>query len=312
MQHTEIQSIEESIKEFALHIGFDACGISKAEYISEEEKHFDNWLASGYQAGLGYMERNIEKRLNPQLLHQGTQSIISVILNYFPEKKQESKDNFLISKYAYGIDYHFVLKEKLSKLATFVKEKFPGSNPRAFVDSAPILDRYWAKMAGLGWIGKNSMLINKKKGSFFFIGELLLDIELQANKTISKSYCGTCTLCIDSCPTKAIEKPYIINSNKCISYHTIESKEDIPDEIARKTGNRIFGCDICQDVCPWNRKVNSNRNPEFQIKKEIKQWNQKQWKSMTQEDFSEIFKESPLKRAGFIKIKNNIEKLGSL
>lgn len=312
MQNHKDASVESRIKDFALKSGFDACGISASHAIVTEEKHFDDWIMEGFHAGLSYMERNREKRLNPALLHEGTKSIISVLMSYFPERKQDSQSHFVISSYAYGKDYHSVMKEKLFQLSAFITELFPTSKMRIFVDSAPVLDRYWAKNAGLGWIGKNSLLINKKLGSFFFIGEILLDVELNQDSTEYKSFCGTCTRCIDFCPTGAIEKPYSINSNKCISYHTIESKEDIPDEIALKSGNRIFGCDICQDVCPWNRKVESSKNPDFQIKEEINLWTQEQWMNMNAGEFSFIFKESALQRAGFEKIKNNIEKIASL
>ena len=303
----DIHSSESKIKEFALHLGFDDCGISKARFLQEENKNLQYWLDNNFHAEMNYMSRNIDKRLNPQLLHEGTLSLISLLTNYYPEKKLNENENFLIAKYAYGTDYHFVIKEKLLKLIDYLKELFPESNPRAFVDSAPILERTWAKNAGLGWIGKNSLLLNKKLGSFFFISEVLIDVELKTNLSVQKSYCGTCTKCIEACPTQAIVKPYIVDSNKCISYQTIESKLVLPEGFIEKSGNWIFGCDICQDVCPWNKKPISHTIPEFFPSFEFLKLKKEDWKKMEKKDFNQKFKNSPLQRAGFKKIKNTID-----
>lgn len=306
-ENIDIHTIESKIKEFALHLGFDDCGISKARFLQEENENLQYWLDNNFHAEMNYMSRNIDKRLNPQLLHEGTLSLISLLTNYYPEKKLNENENFLIAKYAYGTDYHFVIKEKLLKLIDYLKELFPESNPRAFVDSAPILERAWAKNAGLGWIGKNSLLLNKKMGSFFFISEILIDIELKPNLSVQKSYCGTCTKCIDACPTQAIIQPYVVDSEKCISYQTIESKQELPEGFIEKSGNWIFGCDICQDVCPWNKNPISAKVEELFPSQELLNFKREDWRTLEKSDFNKIFKSSPLQRAGFKKVKGVID-----
>lgn len=298
--------VEIRIKDFALSLGFDACGISNARYLEEEKEALDSWLANGFHAAMDYMNRNQEMRLNPSLIHEGTLSVISVICNYYPENKQDI-NTFQISKYAYGSDYHGIIKDKLKQLVGFIKQEFPASNSRVFVDSAPILDKAWAKNAGLGWIGKNSLLLNKKLGSYFFIGEVLVDVALKADEPSVKSYCGTCTRCIDACPTQAIVAPYVVDSNKCISYHTIESKTEIPTEVSDKMENWIFGCDICQDVCPWNAKLDVTTLEEFSTKADLIQLSKKEWRLLNEEEFLAITEKSPLQRAGFQRISSLIQ-----
>ena len=249
------------IKAEAERLGFFACGISKARFLEEEQQNLETWLKKGLHGEMKYMENNFEKRLDPTKLVDGAKSIISLLFSYHPKEQQKHKDAPIISKYAYGEDYHFVLKDKMQKLLNFINEKIGEVSGRAFVDSAPVLEKKWAELSGLGWIGKNSLLLTKQ-GSFFFICELIIDLELNYDKSIN-SYCGTCTRCIDACPTKAITEPYVVDANKCISYLTIEFKESLPKQLQNSFQNRVFGCDICQDVCPHNRKPIFHNEPRF-------------------------------------------------
>lgn len=289
----------------ATEIGFDACGISQAEKLTEQEIPFTNWLANGYNAEMHYMAKNIDKRLNPTLLLEGTQSIITILLNYYPSQSQP-KDTYQIAKYAYGTDYHFVVKEKLNKLAEFINSSIHPVNYRAFVDSAPILDQQWAVKSGLGWIGKNSLLINKKLGSYFFIGHLFVDIKIETENHIYKNFCGNCTKCMENCPTGAIVANGVVDANKCISYQTIEKKGEVEISISQKQNNRIFGCDICQDVCPWNNKCKPNNIIEFTPHPQLLTLDKTEWENMSRETFNEIFRKSAVKRAGFTKFTNTI------
>ena len=293
-----------NIKQLAIDTGFDACGISRIEDLKKEKEVLTNWLAKGNNADLHYMQNNIEKRENPSLMVDSAKSVISVVLNYYPEKKLQS--DYKISKYAYGVDYHFVIKEMLKPIEDYLLKHFPNSNNRRFTDSAPVFDKAWAVRSGLGWIGKNSMLINPKSGSFFFVGEIITSAELLYDSPFEKNYCGSCTKCIDACPTNAIEKPYEINANKCISYWTIETKEDIPDDLGRKFNNWIYGCDICQDVCPWNSKAKHHNIDEFRLSDELALFKNKDWEEMDKKQFNRIFRKSAVKRAGFDKLKRNI------
>jgi len=306
----KLPNISQTIIDKAIEIGFDACGISASRELTEHADNFNSWLANGYNAEMQYMANNVEKRLNPALLHEGTKSIITVLLNYYPSQLQSS-NTYQVAKYAYGKDYHFVVKEKLNQLAEFINNNIEPINGRAFVDSAPVLDQLWAVESGLGWIGKNSLLINKKLGSFFFIGHLFVDIELENNNTLHKNYCGSCTKCIDSCPTKAIIANGIIDANKCISYQTIEKKGDISTEIKNNINNRIFGCDICQDVCPWNKKIKPNSTDLFTPNPKLITLDKAEWENISNELFNEIFRKSAVKRAGFLKFTNTIKSIRS-
>lgn len=297
------------IKKQAKQLDFMYCGIAKAEFLEEEAPRLENWLNESKHAKMQYMENYFDKRLDPTKLVDGAKSVISLIMNYFPAEKPNDTDTPRIAKYAYGKDYHFVIKEKLQVLLEFIKENIGNVNGRAFVDSAPVMDKVWAKKTGLGWIGKNSNLITKNAGSFVFIAEVIVDIELEYDNPSIQDYCGTCTACIDACPTNAIADPYIVDANKCISYFTIELKESetIPDEIGNKFQNWIFGCDICQDVCPWNRFAKPHHEPAFTPIPQILQMKTNEWEDLTQEVFNQIFKKSPLKRAKYNGIKRNLE-----
>ncbi len=296
----------EIVKEKAKKLGLDFCGISKAEFLSDEAKQLETWLSKGMHGKMQYMENHFDLRLDPTKLVPGAKSVISLMLNYFPQKKLEKKGNYKISKYAYGEDYHYVFKRKLKELITELREEFGEIGGRAFVDSAPVMERTWAQKSGLGWIGKNSLLINKKQGSFFFLGELITDLDLEPDGAI-KDYCGTCTKCIDACPTDAIAQPYVIDSNKCISYLTIELKEEIPQEFNRKMENWIFGCDICQDVCPWNRFSKPHKNDEFHPSRELEEQIKQNWEEITEEIFKKVFKKSAVKRTKYKGFTRNIQ-----
>ncbi|MCT4616207.1 MAG: tRNA epoxyqueuosine(34) reductase QueG [Marinifilaceae bacterium] len=295
------------IKRKALDLGFDLCGITDANELREEKEHLETWLSNSYNSEMKYMENNFEKRLNPSLLVENTKSVVVVGLNYYSDIVEKSEDKPIFSKYSYGIDYHFVIKDRLDKLFRYIKELRPDAEARWFTDSAPLLERKLAKKAGLGWIGKNSMLINKEFGSFIFLGELLLNIELDYDAEFEKSYCGNCHACIDNCPNSAIVDNHIIDANKCISYLNIENKADIPHEFKENIGDRIFGCDTCQDVCPWNRNLENNIQAEFECREEIKKYTYSDWHRISTHEFSAIFKSSPVKRIKFKGFKRNLD-----
>jgi epoxyqueuosine reductase len=297
------------IKNIAKDLGFDQCGISKAQFLEEEAPRLENWLNKGMHGEMSYMERNFDMRLDPRILFEGAKSIVSLLFNYYPETEIINTDNLKISKYAYGSDYHKVIKKKLKEFLKRINDEIGEVGGRAFVDSAPILDKAWAKKSGLGWIGKNSNLINKSKGSFFFIAELVLDIELEYDHQVSKDYCGSCNKCIESCPTNAIVSPQIVDGSKCISYFTIELKNqiNISDITDKKYDDWIFGCDICQDVCPWNRFSKPTKEAEFSPNLYLLEKNRKEWEEMTDEVFDEIIKKSPLKRTGLEGMKRNLK-----
>jgi epoxyqueuosine reductase len=300
-------NITENIRIEAKKLGFMACGISKSEFLEKEAESLKKYLDNGFHGNMKYMENHFEKRVNPALLHERTKSVISLLFNYFSIEKQIDDQTPIISKYAFGKDYHIILKDKLNKLIEFI-EKIAGKiNARAFVDSAPILEKAWAQKAGLGWIGKNGNLINKNFGSFFFIAEILIDLELEYNTETTKDYCGNCTRCIDACPTKAIVSPGIVDARKCISYLTIELKEEIPAEFKDKMRNRVFGCDICQDVCPFNKKAIPNSEPEFQPSTELLQLSQDEWHNLDKITFSKLFKNSAVKRTKYEGLKRNLD-----
>jgi epoxyqueuosine reductase len=298
-------NIAQQIKEEAYRLGFEHVGFSKANFLEEEAPRLEQWLANNYHGKMAYMENWFDKRLDPRLLVDDAKTVISLLLNYYPHQMQNTEAP-QISKYAYGRDYHFVIKEKLKELLHFIQENVGDVNGRAFVDSAPVLDRAWAKKSGLGWIGKNGNLINTKSGSFYFIAELIIDLDLPTDAPI-RDYCGTCTRCIDACPTEAIIAPKIVDGSKCISYFTIELKEQIPASYKGKFDNWAFGCDTCQDVCPWNRFSKPTNEKDFMPHDNRLSWNREEWEEITEEVFKKVFKESPLSRAGYQKVKDNLK-----
>ncbi|KAF2508060.1 tRNA epoxyqueuosine(34) reductase QueG [Flavobacterium zhairuonense] len=292
------------IKEEAKRLGFLSCGISKAGFLEEEAPRLEKWLNNNHNGQMAYMENHFDKRLDPTLLVDDAKSVVSLLLNYFPSESQNS-ESFKISKYAYGQDYHFVIKEKLKELLHSIEENIGAVSGRAFVDSAPVLDKAWAAKSGLGWIGKNSNLITQKVGSFYFIAELILDIDLEYDHKVT-DHCGSCTACIDACPTQAIVAPYVVDGSKCISYYTIELKENLPYEMKGKFDEWMFGCDTCQDVCPWNRFSKPHSEPLFNPNPELLSFSKKDWTEITEETFRIVFKNSPIKRTKFAGLKRNI------
>jgi len=294
-----------AIKAEAKRLGFLSCGISKAEFLEEEAPRFEAWLKAERNGKMGYMENHFDKRLDPRLLVPGAKSMISVLLNYYSEE-QQPEDAPKVSKYAYGADYHFVIKDKLKELFKFIHQEIGEVNGRVFVDSAPVMDRAWAEKSGLGWIGKNTNLISQKVGSYFFIAEMILDLDLEYDLPTS-DHCGTCTACIDACPTDAIVAPYQLDATKCISYLTIELKDQLPTDFQGKTDNWAFGCDVCQDVCPWNRFSKQHNEPLFNTKPEILNYSKKDWEELTSETFNMIFKNSAISRTKYEGLKRNID-----
>ena len=293
------------IKVEAKRLGFLSCGVSKAEFLEEEAPRLESWLNKNMHGNMQYMENNFDKRLDPTLLVEGSKSVISLTYNYYTDKLQQDTNAPKISKYAYGIDYHFVIKEKLKQLLEFIKSDIGEVHGRAFVDSAPIMEKAWAKKSGLGWIGKNSNLITQRVGSFYFIAELIVDLDLEVDPAVT-DHCGSCTACIDACPTEAITEPYQVDGSKCISYFTIELKDNIPSEFKGKFDHWMFGCDICQDVCPWNRFSKHHSQPLFNPKPELLSMSKKDWEEITQETFNKVFQKSPVKRAKYSGITRNI------
>lgn len=295
-----------NIKQQALALGFTAVGVSKAEFLEQEAPKLEKWLSAGMHGNMHYMNNHFDKRLDPRLLVDGAKTVISLIFNYYPSEQQTTSPK--ISKYAYGEDYHDVLKDKLSTLLLWIQTNIGEVNGRAFVDSAPVLERAWAAKSGLGWIGKNGNLINKGNGSFYFLSELIIDLELDADGPVT-DHCGTCTACIDACPTEAIVSPTVVDGSKCISYFTIELKEAIPLEMKGKFNQWMFGCDICQDVCPWNRFAKPHNEPKFAPNKEILAFTKNDWMDITEDVFKKIFKNSPIKRTRYNGLKRNIDYL---
>lgn len=298
------------IKNEAKRLGFMSCGISKAGFLEEEAPRLETWLNQNRHGQMQYMENHFDKRLDPTLLVEGSKSVISLLLNYYPEEKQ-TEGTFKISKYAYGQDYHFVIKEKLKELLHSINSTIGEVGGRAFVDSAPVLDKAWAAKSGLGWIGKNSNLLSKKTGSFFFIAELIVDIELEYDHAVT-DHCGSCTACLDACPTEAIIAPYVVDGSKCISYFTIELKENIPESMKGSFGDWAFGCDVCQDVCPWNRFSKPHREPLFNPHPDLLSMTKKDWEEITEDTFRAVFKNSAVKRTKYEGLKRNINFLKPL
>ncbi len=292
------------IKEESKRLGFLSCGISKAGFLEEEAPRLEKWLNKNRHGQMRYMENHFDKRLNPTLLVDDGKSVISLLLNYYPSDFQNS-DSYKISKYAYGQDYHFVIKDKLKELLHFIKTEIGEVSGRAFVDSAPVLDKAWAAKSGLGWIGKNSNLITQKVGSFYFIAELIIDLELEYDSATT-DHCGSCTACIDACPTEAIVAPYEVDGSKCISYFTIELKDNLPQEMKGKFDDWMFGCDVCQDVCPWNRFAKPTTEKLFTPNQEIFDFAKKDWEEITQETFNKVFKNSAVKRTKYEGLLRNI------
>ena len=293
------------IKNKSIELGFISCGISKSGFLENEIGRFESWLKDNYHGQMSYMERNFDKRMDTTKLVAGSKSVISLLFNYYPSK-EINNDSFKISKYAYGKDYHFIIKDKLKSLLSSMRNEIGEIDGRVFVDSAPIMEKAWAKKSGLGWVGKNTNLISKKTGSFFFIAEIIVDLELEYDGEVT-DHCGSCTACLDACPTDALYEPYKIDASKCISYFTIELKDQFPNDLKKDFNDWIFGCDICQDVCPWNKFSIPNKEPLLNPKNEINQYSKKDWLELTDEVFKAVFKETPLERTKFKGLKRNIQ-----
>lgn len=304
MNASELHS--KQIKEHAKRLGFLSCGISKAGFLEDEAPRLEQWLAQGHHGSMTYMERNFEKRLDPTKLVPGAKSVVSLLYNYYPSAKQSDKEAPKLSKYAYGKDYHFVVKEKLKELMHSIEEEIGEVSGRAFVDSAPVLDKAWAAKGGLGWLGKHTNLISKKTGSFFFIAELIIDLPLEADTPVT-DHCGSCTACIDACPTDAIIAPYQVDGSKCISHFTIELKDAIPQEVKGKFDNWAFGCDVCQDVCPWNRFSTPHQEPEFEPSPELMNLTKNDWHEVTEVVFNRLFEKSAVQRTQFSGLQRNLQ-----
>ncbi len=292
------------IKDEAKRLGFLSCGISKAGFLEAEAPRLEKWLKNNAHGEMRYMENHFDKRLDPTKLVESSKSVISLLLNYYPSEIQ-STESYKLSKYAYGTDYHFVIKDKLKELLQSIQDEIGDVHGRAFVDSAPVLDKAWAAKAGLGWIGKHSNLLTQQIGSFYFIAELIIDLDLEYDH-ITSDHCGTCTACIDACPTEAITEPYVVDGSKCISYFTIELKENIPSEFKGKFDDWMFGCDVCQDVCPWNRFSKPHNEPLFNPHPELLTMSKKDWQEITHETFSKVFQKSAVKRTKYNGLKRNI------
>jgi len=295
------------IKEKAAALGFCGCGIAAAEHLAGDEERLKQWLDAGCQAGMHYMERNLEKRTDPRLLAEGTKTVISLLYNYFPGKELNRENGFRLAKYAYGVDYHELIREKLIALCKALLEINNKAVTRAFVDSAPVLEKAWANRAGLGWIGKNGMLITRKQGSFLFLAEILTSLEPEYDKPFAVNYCGNCSKCMDACPTQAISAPGVVDANRCISYLTIENKGEIPESLRGKWDRWIFGCDVCQDVCPWNRFSVGHAEPAFMPVIELASMQTGDWLKLDKERFTSLFKHSAVKRCKFEGLKRNID-----
>lgn len=295
------------IKTEALRLGFQSCGVAKAAFMNEEAKRLESWLNKGFHGKMAYMENHFDLRVDPQKLVPGARSVLTLLYNYFPEEKQQNQA-VKISKYAWGVDYHFVIRDKLNELLAFIKNTIGEVNGRGFVDSAPVLERSWAMRSGLGWIGKNANLITKHSGSYFFIATLITDLDLEPDTLFPTDHCGSCTRCIDACPTGAITEPTWIDGSKCISYLTIELKDALlPSEFQDKMEGWAFGCDICQEVCPWNRFSKPNEEPHFTPIPEVLNLSLSEWETMSEEAFRKIFKNSPLKRTKWSGMQRNIK-----
>ena len=294
------------IKAEAQRLGFSTCGIAKADFLEDEARNLENWLKNGYHGEMQYMENHFDKRLDPRLLVEGSKSVVSLSYNYFPEKEQNT-DSYKVAKYAYGQDYHHVVKGKLNELYNFIQDEIGAVNGRAFVDSAPVMERAWAERSGLGWNGKHSLLIQKELGSYFFLAELIIDLELEYDTPFQTDHCGTCTKCIDACPTEAILPNNTIDGSKCISYFTIELKNEIPTSVKGQFEDWMFGCDICQEVCPWNRFSRPHSEPLFKPHEDLLSMTKNDWQEITEDVFKKVFKKSPVKRTKYAGLQRNIQ-----
>lgn len=294
------------VKRISAELSFQYCGISNARFLEEEAPRLTEWLKRGYQGKMSYLENHFDKRLDPTLLVPGAKSVVSLMYNYYPAKDLSNDDNFKLAKYAYGTDYHFVIKDKLFAFMNRIREEIGDVGGRVFVDSAPVMERAWARQGGLGWIGKNSLLLNKQSGSFYFLAELILDLDLEPDGPV-KDYCGTCSACMDACPTDAIPEPYVVDGSKCISYFTIELKDELPSDVKGRFQDWVFGCDICQDVCPWNRFSRPHAEPSFQPHPTVEGFSKTDWIEMTEEIFRKVFKSSAVKRTGYTGLMRNIK-----
>jgi epoxyqueuosine reductase len=304
-----IAVLSQAIKDRALELGFDGCGFSRAEALPEDARRLEHWLQEGRHAGMGYMANHFQKRTDPTQLVEGARSVISLLYNYYTDRIQDDPEAPILSKYAYGKDYHKVMKDRMHALFEFIKGIHAGAAGRVFVDSAPVLDRAWARQAGLGWIGKNSHLISRTAGSFVFIGEIILNLELVYNDLPESDFCGSCMRCIEACPTAAILDNRTIDSERCISYQTIENRGEISPDIIPGLRARVFGCDICQDVCPWNRKAKKHREPAFEPKPGLLEMSAEDWQELGPGQFEELFQGSAVRRAGYDKIKRTLSVL---
>lgn len=304
MNFSSKEKYSQFIKQKAHALGFDYCGISKAEKLQSEEKQLEDWLSKGYHGKMAYLANHFDMRLDPTKLVPGAKSVISLLYNYYPDDPVEESD-FKVAKYAYGKDYHFVIKDKLKTFLSHLQEEIGEIQGRVFVDSAPVMERQWAAKSGLGWIGKNTLLINKQHGSYYFLAEMIIDIELEPDGPI-KDYCGTCTKCLDACPTDAFVNARVLDGSKCISYLTIELKGEIPTEFKGKYKDWVFGCDICQEVCPWNRFSQKHKEISFRKSEGIAAIEDGTWQEISEEIFNKIFKDSPLKRTKYKGIERNI------
>jgi len=300
------ETYAKKIKEEALRLGFSACGISKAEYLADEEPKLSGWLKENRNGKMSYMENHFDMRLDPRLLVPGAKSVVSLLYNYHNPDPIFGSDQLKISSYAYGEDYHKVIKEKLFELFQFIQDEIGEVGGRVFVDSAPVLEKAWAQKSGLGWLGKNGNIIHKKAGSYFFLSELIIDIDLAVDGKVT-DHCGSCTACIDACPTSAIYEPHKVDGSKCISYLTIELKDEIPTEFKGKTENWIFGCDVCMDVCPWNRFAKKHTEPRFEPNPYLTQMSRQDWQDITEEIFTKLFKNAAVQRTKYNGLKRNID-----
>ncbi|MBL7699740.1 MAG: tRNA epoxyqueuosine(34) reductase QueG [Chitinophagaceae bacterium] len=299
------------IREFARQLGFEHCGIARAVKLDDDARRLESWLNKGMHGGMKYLENHFDLRIDPAKLVPGAKSVITLLMNYFPAEAQ-NEQSYQVSKYAYGSDYHEVIRAKLKQFLQLIHEKIGEVHGRGFVDSAPVLERSWAQRSGAGWIGKSGNLITKKGGSYFFIATLITDLELYYDDPFAKDYCGSCTKCIDACPTDAILEDRVVDGSKCISYYTIELKEmTIPSDLRGKFGNWMFGCDVCQDVCPWNRFSQPTKETGFTPLPRVLNFSTKDWEELTEETFREIFRHSPIKRSKFEGIKRNIKFLSA-
>jgi epoxyqueuosine reductase len=304
---TDLKAAEHAqwIKNKALELGFSFCGISRADFLEDEAPRLEAWLKNGMHGEMAYMANHFDMRLDPRLLVPGAKSVISLLFNYYPDPAYALADGALkVSKYAWGEDYHDVVKDRLKQFLYEIQANVGEVDGRAFVDSAPVLDKAWAKRSGLGWVGKNANLINKKQGSFFFIAELIIDLELEPDGPVT-DHCGTCRACIDACPTEAIVEPYVVDGSKCISYFTIELKKELPAEWVSKMDGWLFGCDVCQDVCPWNRFSVVNSEPRFTPREQLLNMSGGEWRDLSEDVFQQVAKRSPLKRKGFEGLRRN-------